>query len=152
MPHAASTPSPPSTPPGALVVGADDQRPAADLLQGRLMQRSLARLLDRVPNARQALPYLAALEASLGRNGGSALSKVPPPILKKIHAQLSQLPADDSDSTLRELVNCVRKAVVGEERQRTHQLSPFDPESTVVILEGSHTDFMRAMDGDVPPR
>ena len=119
---------------------------AADLLRGRLMQRSLKLLLDRVPGSRNGLPHLAALEAALAELGAGAVKSISARGLAKIHTQLRVLPLDASDGGIQDLVALVQRALRMQAReQRTHQLSPHDPQSTVVISEGSESDFMDAL-------
>ena len=119
---------------------------AADLIRGRLMQRSLRGLFDRVPESRAALPHLAALEGALGQLGAGAVAVVSRHGLAKIHTQLRVLPLDPADGGLQDLLALVQRALRQQVReQRTHQLSPHDPESTVVISEGSESDFMNAL-------
>lgn len=70
---------------------------------GELMGRSLRRLLDQVPGARQALPYLAALEAGLTGEGTGVLDVIPLPSLQRMGAQLASLPVAPDDRPLRAL-------------------------------------------------
>lgn len=132
---AGAPPPPPPTPAAS-----------AELLRGRLMQRSLQALLDRVPGSRAALPYLAALETALIEHGTAAVPAISPKGLAKIHQQLRILPLDAADGAIQDLLALVQRALRQQARQqRTHQLSPHDPQSTVVISEGSETDFMNAL-------
>ena len=118
-----------------------------DLLRGRLMQCSLRLLLDRVPGSRLALPHLAALEGALAQLGASAVQGISQKGLAKIHTQLRVLPLDPADGSVQDLLTLVQRALRYQSTQQTHQLSPFDPQSTVVITEGSETDFMNALHG-----
>ena len=128
---------------------------SANLLRGRLMQRALGTMLDRVPGSRHALPHLAALEAGLGQHGVTAIDRIGPRGLSKIHTQLRVLPLDPEDFTLQDLLarvqNALRRhaaeqvAALARNDEQTHQLSPFDPESTVIIVEASHSEFLEAM-------
>jgi hypothetical protein len=122
----------------------------ADLLRGRLMQRSLRALLDQVRGSREVLPHLAALESALGERGAAAIEQIPPPFLTKVFSQLRVLPSAENDTAMQDLITRVQRAVRVARTQVSHQLSPFDPEATVVITEGSHTDFMDAL-GDSAP-
>ncbi len=119
--------------------------PGGDLLRGRLMQCSLRLLLDRVPGSRAALPYLAALEGALALQGASAVQGISQKGLTKIHSQLHVLPLDPADTSIHDLLALVQRALRHQATQQTHQLSPFDPQSTVVITEGSETDFLNAL-------
>ena len=121
----------------------------AGLLRGRQMQSALKQLLDRVGGARDALPHLAALENALGLEGAGAIDRASPRGLSKIHTQLRVLPLEAGDFALQELLARVQNALRrhAATRPKTHQLSPFDPMSTVVILEASHSDFMNALNG-----
>lgn len=122
------------------------QRSGDELLRGRLMQRSLQRLLDRVPDSRLALPHLAALEVALGQRGTVALQGVSHKGLAKVQHQLRALPLDPADGAILDLLALVQRSLRDLSREsRTHQLLPNDPESTVVITEGSETDFMNAL-------
>jgi len=119
---------------------------AGDLLRGRLMQRSLQALLDRVQGSRAALPHLAALEVALIHHGAGAVAAISQKGLAKIHAQLRILPLDASDGSIQDLLALVQRSLRLQARQQqTHQLSPHDPQSTVVITEGSESDFMNAL-------
>ena len=55
------------------------------------------------------------------------------------------LPLPDDDGALQDLIARLQRVVRQERPTATHQLSPFDPEATVVITEGSHSDFMNAL-------
>lgn len=119
---------------------------AADLLRGRLMQRSLQSLLDRVTGSRAALPHLAALEGALVQHGAAAVPALSQKALAKILGQLRVLPLDPADGSIQDLLAMVQRALRLQARQQsTHQLSPHDPQSTVVISEGSESDFMNAL-------
>lgn len=117
----------------------------ADLLRGRLMQRALKTLLDQVRGAREVLPHLAALEKALGERGSMAIDQIPAPFVTKVFSQLRVLPAPEDDAILQDLIRRVQRAMRLARTQVSHQLAPFDPEATVVITEGSHTDFMEAL-------
>ena len=112
------------------------------------MQRSLQALLDRVQGSRAALPHLAALEAALIQHGAGAVSSISQKGLAKIHGQLRVLPLDAADSSIQDLLALVQRSLRlhAKQQQQTHQLSPHDPQSTVVITEGSESDFMNALD------
>ena len=131
----------------SAAVSAAGASPIADLLRGRLMQCSLRGLLDRVPGSRAALPHLAALELALVQHGASAVQGISQKGLAKIHTQLRVLPLDPADGSIQDLLALVQRALRHQATQQTHQLSPFDPQSTVVITEGSESDFMNALHG-----
>ena len=123
-----------------------NQATSAELLRGRLMQRSLQALLDRVQGSRAALPYLAALEVALIEHGAAAVPEISAKGLTKIHQQLRILPLDASDGPIQDLLALVHRSLRQSARQQhTHQLSPHDPQSTVVISESSESDFMHAL-------
>jgi hypothetical protein len=115
------------------------------------MQQSLKAMLDQVRGSRQVFAHLAALEHALGVVGVAAVDEIAAPHLSKIYAQLRVLPIAADDALLQELVGRVQRALRRSASQETHRLSPFDPEATVVISEGSHTDFMDAL-GEPPDR
>ena len=141
----ASVPAPAASEGDRLVPAPGADGRASDLLRGRLMQCSLRKLLDRVPGSRSALPHLAALEGLLAQQGASAMQGVSQRVLEKVHTQLNVLPLDPTDGSIHDLLTLVRRALRYESTKQTHQLSPFDPQSTVVITEGSETDFMNAL-------
>lgn len=117
-----------------------------DLLRGRLMQRSLQGLLDQVQGSRAALPHLAALEVALIQHGASIITSISVKGLSKIHQQLRILPLDPADGNIQDLLALVQRTLRRQSReQQTHQLSPHDPQSTVVISETSESDFMDAL-------
>jgi hypothetical protein len=120
---------------------------AGDMLRGRLMQRSLQALLDRVQGSRAALPHLAALEVALIHHGAGAVAAISQKGLAKIHGQLRILPLDPTDGSIQDLLALVQRSLrlQAKQQQQTHQLSPHDPQSTVVITEGSESDFMNAL-------
>ncbi|MCC6851279.1 MAG: hypothetical protein GX886_16880 [Comamonadaceae bacterium] len=117
----------------------------AELLRGRLMQRSLRALLDQVRGARDVLPHLAALEGALGEQGAAAVERIPLQFVGKVFRQLRVLPLPEDDAPLQDLVARLQHALRQAGPATTHRLSPFDPEATVVIMEGSHSDFMDAL-------
>lgn len=119
--------------------------PGAELLRGRLMQRSLRVLLDQVRGSREVLPHLAALEGALGERGTAAIEQIPRPFVGKVFKQLRVLPLPEDDGALQDLIARLQRVIRHDRPAETHQLSPFDPEATVVIMEGSHSDFMDAL-------
>ena len=119
---------------------------AADRLRGRLMARSLQVLLDQVRGSREAMPHLAALEAALVQQGAGCIDEIPPHLLARMHSQLRVLPVSADDAALNDLSARLQQARRQHAPQQTLQLAPFDPEATVVISEGSHTDFMNALE------
>lgn len=119
---------------------------AADRLRGRLMQRAIGALFNQVRGSREVMPHLAALELGLGEHGvDGALAAVQPQFLQKIFSQLRVLPIPPDDAVLGDLIKRVQRELRRHASAETHQLAPFDPEATVVITEGSHTDFMNAL-------
>jgi hypothetical protein len=119
---------------------------AADRMRGRLMHRALRAMLDRAQGSRNALPHLAALELALVQHGVSAIQDVSAKGLAKIHHQLRILPLDPADGPMQDLLALVQRGLrAGAREQQTHQLSPFDPQSTVIITESSESDFMNAL-------
>jgi hypothetical protein len=118
----------------------------AEVMRGRLMQRSLQNLLDRVPGSRSALPHLAALEVALIQHGAGSIAEISQKGLAKVQHQLRVLPLDAADGPIQDLLALVQRTLrrAGREQQ-THQLSPNDPQSTVVISESSESDFMDAL-------
>lgn len=134
-----------ATAPASEVPAAASAADSAQQLQARMMRHSLQVLLDRVRGSREALPHLAALEAALGNQGTAALDSASQKVLAKIHTQLRVLPLDPADGPIQDLVALVRRTLRRHSSQQTHQLSPFDPEATVVITEASHSDFINAL-------
>jgi hypothetical protein len=125
---------PPPTPPAA-------NDAVAERLRGRLMQQSLRPLLDRVRGARDVLPHLAALETSLGKHGTAVIATISTNTLAKICSQLSSLPLPADDPPLRDLLTRLLDTL--EAQQPTPQfLSTFVGEQTLVIQDGSHSEFM----------
>lgn len=125
---------PPPAPPAA-------SDPVAERLRGRLMQQSLRTLLDRVRGARNVLPHLAALETSLGKHGTAVIATIATPTLSRICSQLSSLPLPSDDPPLHDLLTRLLDTL--EAQQPTPQfLSTFVGENTLVIQDGSHSDFM----------
>lgn len=120
-------------------------QPGAELLRGRLMQRSLRVLLDQVRGSREVMPHLAALEAALGERGAGAVEQIPPQFVGKVFRQLRVLPLPEDDAALQDLIARLQRATRRAQSAETMQLSPFDPEATVVIMEGSHSDFIDAL-------
>jgi hypothetical protein len=121
---------------------------ATDRLRGRLMQRAIGALLDQVRGSREVMPHLAALELGLGEHGvDGALAAVPAHLLQKIFGQLRVLPIPSDDPVLGDLIARLQRQLRRQAPAATHQLAPFDPEATVVITEGSHSDFMNVLQG-----
>lgn len=119
----------------------------ADRLRGRMMASSLRALLDQVRGSRQAMPHLAALEAALMQKGAGCIERIPPHQLARMHNQLRVLPVSEHDAALMELhERMLRARGVEAPQQQTMHIAPFDPEATVVISEGSHSEFMNALE------
>lgn len=113
--------------------------------QALRMCLALKRLLDKVQGSRRALPHLATLETALVQQGVAALDVASAKTLAKMHTQLRVLPLDAADGPMQDLLEHVRRALKRKAALQTHQLSPNDPESTVVIMETSHSEFMDAL-------
>jgi hypothetical protein len=101
---------PGSPPPGCLVSlptmpqsDPPSEHPDPARRSGELMGHSLRQLLGRVAGARQALPYLAALEAGLTGEGLGVLDVIPLPSLQRMGTQLASLPIEPEDRPLRAL-------------------------------------------------
>lgn len=125
----------PATPPEPSALAT-----AADQMRGRLMAKSLGRLLDQAPGAREVLPHLAALERGLLSHGSTAVDRVPAHWLGRICSQLSSLPLPEDDPPLHDLLKRLM--------QRLHaQRNDWEPgdllptERTVVVTEVSHSEF-----------
>jgi len=117
-----------------------------DRVRGRLMQQSLAAVLDRVRGAREVLPHLAALEQALGQQGSRAIEKVPGHWLAKICSQLSSLPLPEEDAPLQDLQTRLLAALQLQQNPQDQ----FDAERTVVIREISHSEFDAATREQAP--
>jgi hypothetical protein len=121
-----------------------------------MMQKALTVLLDQVRGAREAMPHLAALESWLGEHGAGCIEQVPRHQLQRMFTQLRVLPLSAEDAVQQDLVRSIQRAIraqVTADRAAVPPPEPppppkpaFDPEATVVISEGSHSDFMRALD------
>jgi hypothetical protein len=116
---------------------------------GQAMSDALRGLLDRVPGARQVLPYLAALESGLAAEGTAVLDIIPIPSLQRMGAQLASLPVDPTDLPLRALQVALLSAL--SRRNETHRPSPsFGPSalgpSQVEVVELGDTDWAAASD------
>lgn len=118
---------------------------AAERLRGRVMAGSLSALLDRVRGSRQVLPFLAALERALIRQGAAEIQRIPPQHLHRIFGQLRALPSDADDEPFKDLMRRVHRQLRHHTQAEEHRLAPFDPEATVVISEGSHSEFLDAL-------
>ncbi len=148
---------------------ADAAPSAADRLRGRMMQKALAVLLDQVRGSRQALPHLAALEAWLGERGPAVIGEVPRHQLQRMFTQLRVLPLSTEDAVLQDLVRTVQRAIRAQVTPGAAAVPPpapvarppapvapprpkaaFEAQATVVISEGSHSDFMRALEASRP--
>jgi hypothetical protein len=131
--------------------------PGAERVRGRLMAASLATLLDGVRGAREALPHLAALEASLARHGASAIEALPERWRRRLGAQLGSLPLPPDDAPLLDLVRRLQAMpAAGDAAAAPAPAAPtrpwladpaFDPERTVVVREISHSEFMDLAEG-----
>lgn len=146
-----SQPPPPATTPPPPDAGAERVR-------GRLMAASLAALLDGVRGARAALPHLAALEASLARQGASAIEALPEHWRRRLGAQLGSLPLPADDAPLLDLARRLQAAPAGAASAapaaplRPALADPaFDPERTVVVREITHSEFMDLASGKERP-
>lgn len=101
----------PPKPAADPVVPSPDPVPDPARKAGRAMAFSLKCLLDKVPGAREVLPYLAALERALSADGTAVLEVIPPASLRKMGAQLAALPLDLDDRPLRALQVQVQSAI-----------------------------------------
>ncbi len=126
------------TPPARPAEGPD-----LDRLRSRLMQASLAKLLDQVRGAREVLPHLAALEVTLGRRGIAEIEVLDPKLLGKICSQLSSLPLPKDDAPLLDLMTRLLDAL-GQHEQPAAPPAAYVDDSKMMVMEMSQTDFMKA--------
>ena len=115
------------------------------------MCAALKVLLDQARGARDVLPYLAALEAALLRQGTAAIDAASTPVLQKIYSQLASLPITAADQPLQELLARLMvvlhdRAVHAEGHKPRQYLSTFVSDSRLMVSEGSHSEFLAAMD------
>lgn len=115
---------------------------------GQAMSDALRALLDRVPGARQVLPYLAALESGLAAEGTGVLDIIPMPSLQRMGAQLASLPVDPADLPLRALQVALLSAL--SRRKGPESGHAFVPSGLgshqVEVLELGDTDWAAASD------
>lgn len=136
---------------GAMTASTPEPSPAAahpdaDRVRSRLMQASLRALLDQVRGAREVLPHLVALEATLGKRGVGAIETIEPRLLSKICSQLSSLPLPKDDPPLLDLMTRLLSAM--DAHHLPHQrLTSFVNNSKMMVMEGSMTDFDAATFG-----
>ena len=137
---------------GAMTATTPEQTPPAagqtdaDRVRSRLMQASLRALLDQVRGAREVLPHLVALEATLGKRGVGAIETIEPRLLSKICSQLSSLPLPKDDPPLLDLMTRLLSAM--DAHHLPHQrLTSFVNDSKMMVMEGSMTDFDAATFG-----
>jgi hypothetical protein len=135
------------TPSGSTRSGVD-----SNLARGQQMRNAVSKLLDQVPNARRALPHLAAFEKGLGLHGIDAITRASPRGLQKVHTQLRVLPLDANDGTLQDLLARIQNALRRHASKENQQEAQFDPQATMVITEITHSAFMEAMDEAKAPR
>lgn len=114
------------------------------------MVAALKGLLDRVPNSRQALPHLAALENDLARHGLVIVKRAPMAALIRAAQDLATLPMGQEAPALQELGTVLLNELDHRARPRGEFLSSFVSEDKLSVSEGSHTDFMAAS-GMEPP-
>jgi hypothetical protein len=129
-------------------------RPEVDsnLARGQQMRNAVSKLLDRVPNARKALPHLAAFEKGLGTHGIDAITRASPRGLQKVHTQLRVLPLDANDGAIQDLLARIQNTLRRHAAKESQQEAQFDPQATMVITEITHSAFMEAMDDAKAPR
>jgi hypothetical protein len=133
---------------------AGSARPEAEsnLARGQQMRNAVSKLLDKVPNARKALPHLAAFEKGLGVHGIDAITRASPRGLQKVHTQLRVLPLDSNDGMIQDLLARIQNALRRHAAKETQQEARFDPHATMVITEISHSAFMDALEEAKEPR
>ncbi|MDP1899138.1 MAG: hypothetical protein Q8K96_01620 [Rubrivivax sp.] len=112
-------------------------------VRGRLMQQSLKTLLDRVRGSREVLPYLAALELSLGKGGSAVIDDIPAYGLAKICSQLSSLPLPQEDPALHDLLSRLMDRLEAH-RSSSNDRPDFGCDGGLMVGEVSHTDFAAA--------
>lgn len=115
---------------------------------GQAMSDALKALLDRVPGARQVLPYLAALETGLAADGTDVLDLIPVSSLQRMGAQLASLPVDPADLPLRALQVALLAAL--SRRNDPVPVHAFVPSGLgshqVEVMELGDTDWAAASD------
>jgi hypothetical protein len=114
----------------------------------QLMQASLTRLLDELPDNRRSLRHLAFMEHALGKKGVKALQKVPYDVLKRALEQFEAVVVNWSDEGLATLrskmavaliereVEVLKAAPEGDRHDAPDSIADTVPLAEPVTLEG----------------
>ncbi len=139
--------------PAARKRGAKAADPAALKEQQELqrIRRSLAALLDEMPDNRQALRQLAFIEHALDKKGLRALHKVPFDVLKRALEQFERVVVNWSDAGLASLRSKMAVALIEREPEATADLGAAvdsQVEATPSVLDAAPLAHPEPLHGD----
>lgn len=115
------------------------------------MQRSLAALLDEMPENRSTLRHLAFIEYALARKGARALAKVPYDVLQRALDQFEGVVTNWSDEGLATLRSKMAVTLIEREADAGEPVAaqrPTSGEASPSILEATDLAHPVALEGD----
>jgi hypothetical protein len=115
------------------------------------MRQELKELLNRCPGSREVLPHLAGLEHAIKTQGLAAFETLPQRVLQRASGQLESVvtePVSAGIAELRSRIGVALKKFEKIEQAVTARAAPssFLVDEKLQVSEGSHTDFMAAVE------
>jgi hypothetical protein len=117
----------------------------------RAMRQELKELLNRCPGSREVLPHLAGVEHAIKTQGLAAFDALPQRVLQRALGQLESVVAEPVGAGIAELRSRIGVALKNFEKieqaaSRRAAPSSFLVEEKLQVSEGSHSDFMAAVE------
>lgn len=124
--------------------------PAADA-SVRAMRQELKALFNRCAGSREVLPHLAGVEHAIKTQGLAAFDTLPQRVLQRACAQLESVVTEPVSAGIAELRSRIGVALKNFERieqaaARRAAPSSFLVDEKLQVSEGSHSDFMAALE------
>lgn len=131
-------------------VKASAQATAADA-STKAMRAELKDLFNRCPGSREVLPHLAGVEHAIKTQGLAAFENLPLRVLQRATAQLESVLTEPVSPAIAELRSRIGVALKNFEKleqaaSRRSAPSSFLVDEKLQVSEGSHTDFMAAVE------
>lgn len=117
----------------------------------RTMRQELKELFNRCPGSREVLPHLAGVEHAIKTQGLAAFETLPQRILQRASGQLESVVSEPVSAGIAELRSRIGVALKNFEKieqaaSRRAAPSSFLVDEKLQVSEGSHSDFMAALE------
>lgn len=124
---------------------------AAAHASAQVIRQELKELFNRCPGSREVLPHLAGVEHAIKTHGLAAFEKLPQRVLQRASGQLESVVTEPVSAGIAELRSRIGVALkhfekIEQAASRRAAPSSFLVDEKLQVSEGSHSDFMAAVE------